>query len=151
MNRGELVPDQIVAECLKEHFQSVNPETGILGDGVLRSFSQINHFQPIWQENRLEQPIILHLSLDEKTALARIQNRIKESGQEVRSDDNEAAIKERFKIYHTETKQVIQHFAALGRVITVDASGTVEAIFSELEQAILAHYQTLSNDGANQE
>lgn len=149
INQGKLVPDKVVATCLKDKLNQTKISVGMLGDGILRDYSQIEVFKPIWTQFNLDSPLILHLALDEETAFNRILNRIKESGKQARPDDNPEAIRARFKIYHDRTKKVLEYFEKQDQIITIDASQSIEAIFKDLEKAVIEYYPKLLKNGAN--
>ena len=56
-----------------------------------------------------------------------------------RKDDAPSIIKERFKIYHTETEPVAEYYRKKKILITVDGSGSPEEVYQRVERAILSH------------
>jgi len=65
--------------------------------------------------------------------LGRLLERGKTSGRE---DDNVESIKKRFNTYNQTTMPVIKHYEALGKVVQIDSSETVEQVHSHSKAAV---------------
>jgi adenylate kinase len=74
--------------------------------------------------------VIIHLQLSKEIALERM---MKRAQIEWRTDDTPEVIEQRIDIFIHETINVIKHFEALGKVITIDANGSVEEIQAVLK------------------
>ena len=53
-----------------------------------------------------------------------------------RADDNEETISNRLNVYDAQTKPLVEHYAKLGILLTVDADDTVDAVFERLDRAL---------------
>ena len=76
---------------------------------------------------------LLFMNTTEEIMLERLLERSKTSG---RVDDNEEVIKARFKTYMDSTMPIIKKFEEEGKVIEIDASHTVDEVFSEIEERL---------------
>lgn len=100
----------------------------LIVDGFPRMIEQAEYFsKKMEQMNR--DFVIIHLQLSKDIALERM---MKRAQIEWRTDDTPEVIEQRIDIFTHETMNVIKHFEALGKVITIDANGSIDEI-----QAIL--------------
>lgn len=78
---------------------------------------------------------MLYLECDEDIMTNRILERSKTSG---RTDDNEETIRKRFKTYVNETKPIIDRFAEINKLRTVNAVREIYEVASEIDSIVLA-------------
>lgn len=136
MSSGGLVPVDTTMDILKaameKALQGEKKPTGFLIDGFPRETSQIAAFQ-----NKIGRDcnIVLYLDAPEDVMVKRLLNRGLTSG---RADDNEASIKLRLTTYNDKTAPVISHYEAKGMTRKIDASGTVDEVWSTANGYLLA-------------
>lgn len=80
---------------------------------------------------------MLYLECDEDIMTKRILERSKTSG---RTDDNEETIRKRFKTYINETKPIIDKFAEMNKLRTVNAVRDIYEVASEIDSIVLGWY-----------
>lgn len=80
---------------------------------------------------------MLYLECDEDIMTQRILERSKTSG---RTDDNEETIRKRFKTYINETKPIIDKFAEMNKLRTVNAVRDIYEVASEIDSIVLVWY-----------
>jgi adenylate kinase len=134
LDKGQLVPDEVVIgmidTCL-EHHQQV---PGFLFDGFPRTTAQAQSLDKLLSLRKTEIAIVLALEVSEEELMRRLLNRGKTSG---RSDDtNESVIHHRFTVYKNETSPIAEHYKKLRKFQPIKGEGTVEEIFDSLCQAI---------------
>jgi adenylate kinase len=134
MDKGQLVPDEVVIgmidSCIDHH-----PEAkGFLFDGFPRTVAQAEALDKLLALREEEINLVLALEVTEQELVKRLLNRGKTSG---RSDDtDEAVIRKRFAVYTGETSPVAGHYNESGKFISVKGEGTVDEIFQSLQQEI---------------
>jgi adenylate kinase len=158
INKGRLLPDPFLYHTVIDYLGSHPFPNGILGDGVIRTQEQYRQLEPIWEMMGLGEPTMLDLLLDEKVAYERVIHRVvaaEDPGAKIyagklahRADDNPAAIEERFALFHRMTEPLVQTFAKGNRYVAVDANRPVEAIHTDLCEALERLYPGLSPVGA---
>ena len=74
--------------------------------------------------------LIVHFELSKEKALERMKKR---ATLESRVDDTPEAMESRISIFINETLPVIKYFQSLGKVITVNADGSIEDVQKELK------------------
>lgn len=146
LNKGRLLPDPFLYHTVIDYLGSHPFPNGILGDGVIRTLEQYRQLEPIWEMMDLDEPTMLHLLLDEDVAYERLVHRVvpvSDPGAKVyagklahREDDNPAAIEERFALFRSMTEPLIETFAKGNRYVAIDANRSVEAVQSDLREAL---------------
>ena len=117
---GQLVPDQVVLDMITDYLEKPEYEAGYILDGFPRTVHQAEQF-----ENGVERVIFLDVS--DKEALWRISGR-----DSTRDDETLKAIRQRIKLFHQETKPVIDHYRAEDKLLVVDGEQEIEAVFKDI-------------------
>ena len=134
MDKGILVPDDVVVGMIKNALEKNKGVNGFLFDGFPRTEAQAIALDNLLQENNTEIGVVLALEVSEEELIKRLLNRGLTSG---RSDDtNEAVIKARIEEYHKKTTVVADHYNKSAKVLHVKGEGSVEEIFAALSAAI---------------
>ena len=143
MDKGQLVPDEVVIgmidSCLEHHKEA----SGFLFDGFPRTTGQAEALDKLLSLKKTEIALVLALDVSEEELVKRLLNRGKTSG---RSDDtNETVIHQRFTVYRNETAPIADHYKKLKRFQPVKGEGSVEEIFDSLCQAIDKRMKSLAS------
>lgn len=130
MDKGHLVPDEVVIGMISTALDS-NPKcNGFLFDGFPRTSAQAEALDRLLELKKAPIVAMLALEVSEKELVTRLLKRGETSG---RSDDNnDAVIRERIEQYHRKTAPVADHYKRAGKVVMVKGEGTVEEIFKAL-------------------
>lgn len=134
MDRGELVPDEIVIGMIRSKLR-LNPESkGFIFDGFPRTVAQAQALDALLLEFDTSISVMLALEVEEEELVERLLHRGAVSG---RADDQDVSIIEnRIHVYNTKTAPIIEYYAAQGKHIEIPGSGQIEAIFSRLAAAV---------------
>jgi adenylate kinase len=137
MEAGELVPDEITIEMLKNKILSFDNPKGFLLDGFPRNKNQAEELDKLFKELGEEVNILISLDVPEEEIVKRILNRGKSSG---RSDDNdENIIRGRYKVYLDQTLPVYEYYQNKNKARTVYGVGDIEEISERILCAIEEH------------
>jgi adenylate kinase len=130
MDKGHLVPDEVVIGMISSALDS-NPKCdGFLFDGFPRTSAQAEALDKLLELKKAPIAVMLALEVSEEELVKRLLKRGETSG---RSDDNnDLVIRERIVQYHKKTAPVADHYMKAGKVIMVEGEGTVDEIFSAL-------------------
>lgn len=137
MNEGKLVPDEVTIGMLKNKVLSSTDVSGYIFDGFPRTVAQAEALDDLMKE--LDQSItcLIALEVEEQEIVNRILNRGKTSG---RADDNdEAIIRKRINVYHSETTPVYDYYKGFGKSLSIPGIGSVGEIFDSLCDQIDRH------------
>ena len=130
MDKGELVPDEVVIGMIHSALEENPLAEGFLFDGFPRTNAQSVALDKLLSGKNTEIGLVLALMVSEEELVNRLLNRGRTSG---RSDDNnEEVIRARIIEYHKKTSAVAEYYQRFGKVIYIPGEGTVEEIFESL-------------------
>lgn len=134
MDKGQLVPDEVVIGMIDSSLEKHKGARGFLFDGFPRNVAQSHALDKLLELKKTSISLVLALEVSEDELVKRLLNRGKTSG---RSDDtNEEVIRKRFAVYKNETTAVAEHYKKVKKFHSVKGEGTVEEIFGSLCEAI---------------
>ena len=130
MDKGQLVPDEVVIGMISSALDN-NPEAkGFLFDGFPRTEAQAEALDKLLKLKKTAIHLMLALDVSEAELIKRLLGRGKTSG---RSDDsNEEVIKARIAEYHKKTTPVADYYLRFDKVKHVKGEGTVDEIFAAI-------------------
>ena len=134
MDKGQLVPDEVVIGMISSALDA-NPEAqGFLFDGFPRTEAQAEALDKLLKLKKTGIHLMLALEVSEEELVSRLLNRGKTSG---RSDDtNETVIRARIVEYHKKTSAVADHYKKFDKVKQVAGEGSIDEIFDALGKEI---------------
>ena len=133
MDRGSLVPDEVVIEVAERRLQEADARQGFVLDGFPRTAAQAEALDRILAELGTPLECCVVLGVDEEELVARLLRRASLEG---RSDDNEETIRSRMGVYREQTQPLIDFYRGRGLLREVDALGTIEEIAKRVEGAL---------------
>lgn len=133
ISEGRLVPDELIIRMLDEHLDSIGAKEGVIFDGFPRTVVQAEALEQMLSKRGQSVSALVDLEVDEQELVERIIERGKVSG---RADDNEEAVQERLKVYHTQTEPVLEYFHKRDKLVTVEGSGAIDEITKRIVSAI---------------
>jgi adenylate kinase len=136
MDKGQLVPDEVVIGMIGSALDANPNAKGFLFDGFPRTVAQAEALDVLLASKNSEITLVLALEVSEEELVARLLNRGKTSS---RSDDrDERIIRKRLLEYANKTAIVADHYAKFDKVATVQGEGNIEQIFQSLCEQIEA-------------
>jgi adenylate kinase len=134
MDKGFLVPDEVVIGMINDALDSNPDVAGFLFDGFPRTAIQAEELDDLLAQKDTCIDVMLALDVSEEELIKRLVKRGQTSG---RSDDsNEMVIKSRIGEYHKKTAAVADHYKKKKKVEMVKGEGTIEEIFARLTHEI---------------
>jgi adenylate kinase len=132
MDAGELVPDSVTNEMVKDRLTHSDTANGFLLDGFPRNVAQAQVLSAVLAENKTPLDAVLELQIDDSEIISRLDNR---RSVESRADDAAEVIVHRLKVYHEQTAPIIGYYSTEGSLITISATGAVDEV---TKRAIIA-------------
>jgi adenylate kinase len=129
MDKGELVPDDIMIGIVREALAGVKEGNGFILDGFPRTLKQAQSLDEIFNELGFNNVKILYLTADDSEIVTRLLKR-------GRSDDTEETILHRLKVYNDATSPVIDYYKDKCPIIEIDGVGGVEEINGKIVESI---------------
>jgi len=156
MNKGILVPDEIVVQVVQSHLEKLGQMDNIVFDGFPRNVAQAEYFDKLLAEKGRAIDVVFFLTLTEEESIRRLGNRriCEKCGQifnlltkppkvdgicdicggrlMIRSDETPEAIKTRLKEFWTKTQPLIDYYQQRGLVEEIDGNRPIEVIFEDI-------------------
>ena len=134
IDKGELVPDAVTIDMLKDAVDKNPQASGFIFDGFPRTTNQAEALDTFLSDKELKINATIALEANDETLIQRLLQRGKVSG---RSDDqDEAKIRNRFEEYNLKTAPLKTYYESQGKFHSVDGIGEIEDITHRLEKVI---------------
>jgi len=130
---GELVPDELMIELIRERLSQLDTEGGFVLDGFPRTFAQAEALEPMLDEIGKPLSIVLVLQLPEDVAIQRLLRRAELEG---RDDDTPETIHRRLALYRKETEPLIEWYRIRSNVVTIHGDRSENEVFAQIEDAL---------------
>ncbi len=134
MDKGQLVPDEVVIGMISSALDNNPRAKGFLFDGFPRTEAQSEALDELLKLKKTEIGVVLALMVSEEELVQRLLNRGLTSG---RPDDNNVdVIRARIIEYHKKTSAVADYYRKFNKVFDIPGEGTVDEIFDSLSAKI---------------
>ena len=156
MNRGELVPDEVIHDIIVERLSRDDIDAGFLFDGYPRTENQAIDLDAILKQLGKQIDGVINLNIEDEELIKRITGRrlcpvcgeiyniyynpsetegkCDKCGADLiqRKDDNLDSLTVRLSEYHKNTQPVIEYYEKMGIVRNVDASQSIDQVFADI-------------------
>lgn len=160
MNKGALVPDEVIHDIIVERLSQDDIKAGFLFDGYPRTIAQAQDLDLILKEIGLKIDAVINLNIEDDELIKRITGRrlcptcgeifniyYKAPAKEgicdkcgakliTRKDDNLESLTVRLQEYHKNTQPVIEYYDKAGLVANVDAKQGVDEVFGDIRKLL---------------
>ncbi len=143
MERGELVPDEVVVAIIADRIDQPDANRGFVLDGFPRTVPQAQALDRLLAERGLTLDGVIELKVDEGILIKRIETRVAQMtarGEKLRADDNPDVLRGRLVAYRVQTAPLADYYASKGMLKAVDGMAAIddvtEAINRLLSQAM---------------
>jgi adenylate kinase len=130
---GELVPDDLMIDLIRERLQSPGTKSGFVLDGFPRTMPQADALDSMLSEIDRPLSVVFELQVPDEIAIERLHKRAVEEG---RPDDTAEAIAKRIELYHSETKPLVSHYRLAGNLVGIHGSRPENDVFAEIQEAL---------------
>lgn len=129
IEKGELVPDNLLEEILEDAMDQVKNKAGYVFDGFPRTLQQANDLKEILGKRNEKVSMVLALEVNDEEIIKRLLKRAELEG---RKDDNREVIENRIRVYNKQTQPLIDYYGKNGSFTSVNGIGTVDEIFDSI-------------------
>jgi adenylate kinase len=133
LESGELVPDDLMIELIRERLQRPDAETGFILDGFPRTMAQADALDSMLAEIDRPLSVVFELQVPDEVAIERLHRRAVEEG---RADDTPEAIAKRIELYHQETKPLVSHYRLAGNLVGIHGIQPENDVFAEIQEVL---------------
>ena len=153
MDKGELVPDDLLIGLIKDRLSDSDCASGFLLDGYPRTLPQAEALSKILSELGKNLDVVLNIDVPDEKLLKRLAgrrmcvcgasyhilfNKPKQEGicdlcgskLYQRDDDKEEAILNRLDVYKNQTRPLIDHYTQAGVMLTINGAADIEVVFN---------------------
>lgn len=130
MDKGHLVPDEVVIGMISSALDSNPGSKGFLFDGFPRTSAQAEALDKLLDLKKAPIAAMLALEVSEEELVKRLLKRGETSGRT--DDNNDSVIRARIIEYHNKTAPVADHYNKAKKVVMIKGEGTVNDIFDAL-------------------
>ncbi|MGI5991555.1 MAG: adenylate kinase [Methanosarcina sp.] len=163
MDKGELVPDEVLIGIIKNRLKEQDCEKGFILDGYPRTRPQADALTILLDEINKPIDVVLNLEVPDDELVERISGRLmcskcgasyhrtfnppkKEGvcdicGGELfqRDDDREEAVMNRLDVYKKQTQPLIDYYTKKGILVTLDGTKGINEVFEDIK-AVLSKF-----------
>ncbi|HMB75587.1 MAG TPA: adenylate kinase [Kiloniellaceae bacterium] len=157
MERGELMPDDLMIEMISERIDAPDCAKGFILDGFPRTTGQAEALDAMLAEKSLNLQAVVEIKVDEEALVARITGRYtcakcgagyhdrfqkpavagvcdKCGGTEFsrRADDNEETVRSRLEAYRSQTAPILPYYEGKGILKTVDGMAAIDEVTKQI-------------------
>jgi adenylate kinase len=126
IEKGNLVPDEVVVEMIEHEFKTVKGVDGFLLDGFPRTIAQAEALDQILAKTSEEVTATVSIMIPDAMIMERIKGRALKEG---RADDaSEDIINNRIVTYHNQTEPLIEYYDKVGKYNEIDGVGSIEEV-----------------------
>ena len=143
MSRGELVPDEVVLQMVRDAFENLDGDGYVL-DGLPRTMEQARALYDIAVDLGLTADVALHLQVDDAELVKRLLARAQQSG---RADDTEDVIRHRLELYREVTHPILEWYGERGILVAVDGDRPPELVSRHVLTALEVLRQVVDRQG----
>jgi len=133
MDTGELVPDEVTVAMVKDRLGQSDAIKGVIFDGFPRTRMQAQALERLIEELGGRIAVVPHIKVDAEELVRRL---IKRAELEGRADDNEETIRTRMRVYHEQTRPLLDYYEEQDLLVEVNGEQAAEAVQKELQSVV---------------
>ena len=126
MDKGELVPDELVVDLVKDRLEQDDCKNGFMLDGFPRTLAQAEALDRLLAKTGESVTATVSIMIPDEMIMERIKGRALKEG---RADDaSEDIINNRISTYHKQTEPLIEYYRNAGKYHEVDGTGNIDEV-----------------------
>jgi len=129
VDRGELVPDQLVQDLVEERLSKPDTASGWILDGFPRNVSQASFLDELLQKRFPDGVSVINLEVPDEVLISRLLGR-------GRKDDTEEVIRRRLEVYREQTAPLIDFYRDRQQLKSVNGNQPLEKVTAEAQKLV---------------
>ena len=139
MDRGELVPDDVVNQMVSDRIDREGCRTGFILDGYPRTVEQAEALTAMLELRGVKLDAAIELKVDPPMLVERMAKRVADTlaaGGTVRSDDNPETFARRLEEYEQMIGPLLDYYLRRGELVRIDGMLGLEAVTREIARVL---------------
>lgn len=154
MDAGDLVPDDLIIDIMRERLQQPDTKKGVILDGFPRTSTQAVALDTMLSDLKRPLDAALLIDVDPEVIVKRLASRRQckncgyigtdadkvcpQCGGEMyqRDDDNEATVRNRLDVYQNSTAPLIDYYRGSDKLITINGEKSPDDVFADIVKAL---------------
>jgi len=130
MDRGQLVPDDVVDALVDERLKEEDARSGFVLDGYPRNLTQVTALDGMLVTRGTPIEAVIYLDVPDEVLIERIRGRAEASASAgtARVDDTEEVARERLRVYQQHTAPLVDHYEAAGLLRRIDGTTDIDSV-----------------------
>lgn len=161
IDKGLLVPDDLVVDLVVDRLLQEDCKDGYILDGFPRTIPQAQALDQSLKEAKDKIDLVINIEVADENIIKRMSGRraclkcgatyhlkhippkvegvcdICDSELVLREDDKPETVRKRLKVYHEQTRPLIEYYSSKGNLLRVDGSRPIDTIFEDIKSRIL--------------
>jgi adenylate kinase len=129
MDRGDLVPDSLVVDLIRERLNEPDAQKGWILDGFPRNVSQAEYLDTLLEKINQHYDNVINLEVPDEVLVDRLLGR-------GRADDTEEVIRQRLQVYREQTAPLIEFYHQREKLVSVNGHQTMEEVTADLKALV---------------
>jgi adenylate kinase len=136
MDRGDLVPDDLVIGVIAQRLEKPDCATGAIFDGFPRTVAQAKALDAMLASQGRKIGAVIELRVDDEAMVGRMENRVRENPGAARADDTPETLRNRLGVYRRNTAPLLDFYRSQEKLVTVDGMAPVTAVSAAIRRVI---------------
>ncbi|MBD1921516.1 adenylate kinase [Microcoleus sp. FACHB-831] len=133
MDRGELVPDDLILDLIRERLNQPDAKAGWILDGFPRNVNQANFLDNLLREMSQGCDRVVNMEVADEVLVERMLGRARKEG---RADDTPEVISHRLEVYRQQTAPLIDYYSDRQILVSVDGDRSLNEVTTTLKELI---------------
>jgi adenylate kinase len=131
MDKGELVPDQLILDLVQERLSQPDATSGWILDGFPRTLAQASFLDELLSQIDQACDYVINFEVPDEILVERLLGR-------GRKDDTEEVIRHRLDVYRQQTAPLIDFYRERQQLVSIDGHQAIEQVNQKLNQILQA-------------
>ena len=129
VDRGELVPDQLLLDIMEERLSQSDAQSGWILDGFPRNVNQASFLEQLLQKLTQDSARAINLDVPDEVLVSRLLGR-------GRADDTEEVIRRRLEVYREQTLPLIDFYRDRQQLMSINGNQPLEKVTADLQELL---------------
>ncbi|WAL61094.1 adenylate kinase [Thermocoleostomius sinensis] len=129
MDKGELVPDHLILEMVRDRLGYDDVKAGWILDGFPRTVTQATFLDDLLNDLHQSCDWVVNFDVPDEVLVERLLGR-------GRKDDTEEVIRNRLSVYREQTAPLIDFYRERNKLVSVDGNQSIETVSAALDQIV---------------